>query len=160
MTLGLFVDTANIYFCVGKRFGNRKLDYQKVWDRVSEISPIFKAYAYGIQMKSEAAGFISCLEKIGFYTRYKHPEIIEDKIIKDTNWNVGLTLDIISLSQRVNTVVICSSDIELIPTLQWLRDNHLKTFILACGISSEAKSLTDHWIEITEDLLETRTPKV
>lgn len=154
--VGLFVDTANLYYCVSKCFRKRKLDYQKLWNQVSGIGHIFKAFAYGIQVDSEAAGFITCLQKLGFETKYKQPEIIEDKVTRDTNWNVGLTIDIVRLSPRLNTVVISSADIELMPTLQWLKDQHMCVHIIACTVPDEIKEIADHWIEITEDLLEIR----
>jgi uncharacterized LabA/DUF88 family protein len=153
---GLFVDTANLYFCVGKRYPAQRLDYQKLWNQVSGIGPIFKAFAYGFQMRSEATGFIACLAKIGFQPKYRRHEMIKEKIVKDSSWNVGLTIDIVKFAPRLSTVVLCSADPELLPTIQWIRDQQLRLHVIACGIPNEIKEVVDHWIEIPEDLLETR----
>ncbi len=155
----LLVDIANLYYCVGKRFPGRKLDYAKLRDRVAELGPIYRSFAYGIQMNEEANPFITCIRKLGYDTKYKKSKMTEEnekKVIRKAEWDVGLTLDAVRVIERVDTVVLASSDIDLVDLVRYVRDKGVRCIVFACGIPQELRDVSDFYIEITEDLLETR----
>ena len=56
--IGVFVDVSNIYYCIGKKYEYRKLDYRKYLDFITDLGELVKVIAYGSQMSNEAAGFI------------------------------------------------------------------------------------------------------
>lgn len=151
----VFADVSNLYYCVGKRFDGRKLDYQKLYQKASEIGDVQRAFAYGSQVGDEANPFITCLKKIGYDTKYRRPKISEDnRIVRKVNWDVGIAMDIVRMTPRINTVILCSADEDLAPLVQWVRDQGVRCVVLACGISRLLKEVADSHIEITEELLE------
>lgn len=155
----LFVDVANLYYCVGKRFQNRKLDYAKIIERATDLGPIHRQFAYGIQMTDEAGPFISCLRRLGYDTKYKRYRLSDDnerKIIHKATWGVGISLDVVRIIDKVGTVIIGSSDLDLLDLVRYVRDKGVRCIILACGIPQELREACDFYIEITEDLLEVR----
>ncbi len=157
--IGLFVDISNLYYCIGKKFEGRKLDYQKLLGVGSEFGHIQRAHAYGTQMAEEALPFITCLKKLGYDTKYKRPRILdtqagEEKRIRKADWDVGLAMDVVRLIERVDTVIICSSDPDLTPLVQWVKDQGVRCVILACGVSRELRETADQFFEIGEPLLE------
>lgn len=152
-----FVDLANLYYCVGKRFQNRKLDYAKLRDKVAEMGQLYRSTAYGVQMGEEASPFINCLRKLGYDTKYKKSRMSEEnekKVIRKADWDVGLTLDVVSVIDRVDTVVIGSADIELIELVRYVRSKGVRCIVFASGIPQDLRDAADFYIEITDDLLE------
>jgi uncharacterized LabA/DUF88 family protein len=153
----LFVDIANLYYCVGKRFQNRKLDYAKLRDRVAEFGQMYRSFAYGVQMGEEANPFINCIRKLGYDTKYKKSKMTESnekQVIRKADWDVGMTLDVARVIDRVDTVVIGSADLDLIDLVRFIRDKGVRCIVFACGIPQELRDVADFYIEITEDLLE------
>lgn len=156
--IAFFVDISNLFYCIGKRFVGKKIDYEKLLTRASEFGSLRRAIAYGTQIEDEAKNFITCLKRLGYDTKYKQAktiEIEEKKFIKYTSWSVGIAMDVVRIVPRIDTVIIGSADSELAPLVQWIKDQGVKTIVLACGISRELKEIADSYIEINESLLET-----
>ncbi len=156
-TVAVFADVGNLYYCIGKRYDGRKLDYQKLYDYASKFGSIQMAFAYGSQIGEEANPFITCLKKIGYDTKYKRPRTADDdarKVVRKADWDVGLSMDVVRMHERVDTVVICSADPDLVPMVEWVKDQGVRCVVIACGIAKELKLFADQCIEIPEDLLE------
>lgn len=153
--VGLFVDVSNIYHCVGKRFPGRKVDYGKLSDMALNHGTLNRATAYGSQVNEEAIGFITCLRKIGFDTKYKRPKEEGERLLR-ADWNVGISCDVISalVADKLDTVILSSNNIELLPLITSIRGFGTRCIVIACGISQEIKAVADQYIEISEDLLE------
>lgn len=155
--IALLVDVANLYYCVGKRFQSRKLDYAKLRDKVVDFGPMYRSFAYGVQMGEEASPFINCLKKLGYDTKYKKHRMTDEnerKIIRKAEWDVGITLDVVRILERVDTVVIASADPDLLELVRFIRDKGVRCIILASGICTELREAADYYIEITDELLE------
>ncbi|HUP77617.1 MAG TPA: NYN domain-containing protein [Pirellula sp.] len=71
--VGLFVDISNIYYCVFERFGS-KVNYARYMDVAKGDGEIYRAYAYGAQLRDEATKFLACLRTFGYEPRYKRPK--------------------------------------------------------------------------------------
>lgn len=143
--VALFADVGNLYHTIGKKYEGRKLDFEKVYSKAESYGKIQRAYAYGTQVREEATAFISCLEKIGYTTKYRKPKFV---------WAVGMALDVVRMISKVDVVVICSADRDLIPLLEWVRENGARCVLLGCGIGGELKDLADSTCEIEEEFLE------
>lgn len=153
MNIGLFVDVGNLYYCVGKAFPGRKLDYQKYLDSVAEIGEVTTANAYGTQLQNEAVTFIAALRHIGYDPRWKR----ESGDGRRVSWNVGIACDILGRLTIYDTVVIGSGDSNIVDLLHALHEHEMKTIIFASRIAREIKEVPGIEIrEITEDLLEVR----
>lgn len=153
----LFADISNLYYCVGKRFEDRKLDYVKLLKVARNLGDVQRAFAYGAQQRDEASAFISCLKKIGFESKYKNapsPMEGEKRSIRKADWEIGIAVDIFRHIERVDTVILCTANATFAPLVEWIKDKGVKIVVIGCGISRELKDTADQWIEIGEDLLE------
>jgi uncharacterized LabA/DUF88 family protein len=159
--IGLFVDTGNLYNCVSKKFEGRKLDYNKlITNVISDDDVLFKAIAYGVQVKSATVKFMSCLKHYGYETRFRKPKVQGDSI-RRISWSVGLTLDVLSVLPKVDTIIISSSEPDLVDLLNYLEEQPITVRLVSCGIPRELKKAADSYIEIDESYLEEKdeTPK-
>lgn len=154
--IGVFVDVSNIYYCIGKKYEYRKLDYRKYLDFVRDFGDLVKIIAYGSQMTNEAAGFIHCLQKVGFQTKFKGVKTFtqgqEQK--RKADWDVGITMDIVSMIDRFDMIILGTADGDLEPVVDWATRRGVDVVVLACGISRDLKDKATQYIEIPESLLE------
>jgi uncharacterized LabA/DUF88 family protein len=165
-SIGVFADVGNLYHCVNKKYGGRKLDYKKYLESVVPDGDIlYRAMAYGIQVKDEAAKFISCLRHYGFETKYRRPKIYRNgedgqETLRRIPWGVGIAMDVVRIvsNNKLDVVVIGSSEPELIDLVEWVKERGVKCIVASCGIPREIREASDLWVEIPEDLLEETTP--
>jgi uncharacterized LabA/DUF88 family protein len=154
--IGVFVDISNIYYCAGKKFSGRKVDYGKYLALAKQDGEVFRAIAYGAQRENEAVGFITCLRHLGFETQYKEPKQIAvgDKTVWRADWKVGITVDVVQMLDRLDLVVLGSADADMAPLVKYIRQKGIPCVILACGISRDLKSEANRFIELDETVLE------
>lgn len=155
--IALFADVGNLYYCVGKKFDSRKLDYAKYLKAVVGEDTLYRAFAYGTQLNDEAVRFITCLKHVGFEPKYKKPRPADSaKEGKRVDWNVGISMDVVRLIDRVDTVVLGSAEAGLVPLVEWVKEKGVRCHVRACGISRELKDAADEYVELEEDLLESK----
>ena len=156
MRIGLFVDISSLYYCVSRKFEGRKLDYAKYLELIKQQGEVIRALAYGVQRDDEAQGFITCLRHLGYEPKYKQPQVIKikDEEIRRADWGIGITLDVVRALDRVDTIVLGSADINLVPLANFIAERGLACHIVACGIARDLKRAATQYVEITEDVLE------
>jgi len=151
MKVGIFVDVGNLYYCIGKAFPGRKLDYQKYLDTVTDrFGSDITATAYGTQLEREASKFITALRHIGYTTKWKK----EKPEGRRVSWNVGLTVD--ALAHLFEVVIIGSSDSALLELVDALIEREVKVIVYAARIGRELKETGAEILEISEDILEVK----
>lgn len=157
--IGIFVDVSNLYYCIGKKFERRKLDYRKYLDFVKDLGEIQQAIAYGAQLRGEANSFLHCLKRIGFTPKYKITKVYHNTegIRHKADQDVAMTIDIVNMINSMDLVILGSADGDLAPTVEWVRTRGVDVVILASGISRDLKEVATKFIEIPESLLEAAT---
>ena len=107
--IALFVDVQNIYYTTRDAYG-RQFDYQKLWQRLSAEGEIVSAIAYAIHRGDEKQlKFQNALKRIGFTVKLK-PYIQRSDGTSKGDWDVGITIDVMTLAKDVETVVLLSGD--------------------------------------------------
>ena len=154
MRTGLFLDTSDLYHRIKRRYG-KKLDYGKVFSFFENESDIISARTYGIQSKTEAKGFISCLQRSGYETTFMRPEEYEcnGKKIRKSTTNVCLALDVVDML-GIECVVLGTGNRELAPLINYIKQRQTTTKIVlfTCNPDSELKA--DEILEVPECVLE------
>jgi uncharacterized LabA/DUF88 family protein len=149
--VAVFSDIANLYYCVGKKFESRKLDYRKYLEYCKTFGEVYQSYAYGSQVREEAKNFILCLKQIGFLTKFKETEKEEKRRV---NWNAGIAIDVVNVVDRVDTVILGTSDPDLLPVVEYIKNKGVGVIIIAAGIHRDLKKTCNQFVEISEDMLE------
>jgi uncharacterized LabA/DUF88 family protein len=156
MKSALFVDVSNLYTRISKKYEGRTLDYLKLIRLAGKFGDLNRAIAYGSQIRNEASNFIICLRKFGYEPRFKRHTMSEDgtKIIRKAGWDVDIAVDMLRHAKRLDTIILASSDSDLIPALNYVRHEGAKTIVVGCGISHEMRQSVDRWYEVDERLFE------
>ncbi len=158
-TIGIFADVGNLYFCVNKKFPGRKMNYSLLRERAIGEHTLYRAIAYGFQVKDEASKFISCLKTIGFDTKYRNLEqkkIDGSDILRTvrSSWNVQIALDVIAIIDKLNIVVLCTSDPDIEPLVSFIKSRGVICKVMSAGINKRLRQAADSCIELDETFLE------
>jgi uncharacterized LabA/DUF88 family protein len=157
--IGVFVDVSNLYYCIGKKYKGRKLDYKQYIEYVRALGDIIIANAYGAQIKNQAESFLYCLRQVGFTPKYETPKSYSENgvITKKADYDVKITVDIIENLDKLDLIVLGSADSDFVPLIKSLIEKDKKIIIFACKISKEIVLLENvTCIEIPESFIEGR----
>jgi len=157
--VGVFIDVANLYYTLMKKFDGRKLDYEKYLEFLKSLGDIQHQIAYGSDMGDGSKAFISYLQRLEFQTKYKPPKVIQN-IQRRTNCHVDMTIDILEMLNRLDLVIIGSSNSSLEPLAAHIKRKGVIVVIFACRINRELRQAATKSIEITESMLEVRRDEV
>lgn len=107
--IAIFVDVQNIYYTTRDAYG-RPFDYRRFWERISGQGEIIVANAYAISRDDERQQkFQNALRHIGFNVKLK-PFIQRQDGSAKGDWDVGITIDVMSMAPQVDTVILLSGD--------------------------------------------------
>lgn len=150
MKLAVYVDISNLYYCIRYRHKG-KLNYDKLLDFIAPIGDVILAKAYGAQTNDEAKGFIEMLHNKGFETFYKTPKFYGNHEGK-ADWDVGIAIDIIRDMPKYEAVVLCSADGDMLPALEYVKEQGKTVIIIGAGISTDLQQIAT-CIEIPESMV-------
>ena len=107
--IAVFADVQNIYYTAREAY-QRQFDYRALWQRLALTGDIVSATAYAIARDDERQRrFQSALGHIGFEVRLK-PFIQRADGSAKGDWDVGITIDVLTAARDVDTVVLLSGD--------------------------------------------------
>jgi uncharacterized LabA/DUF88 family protein len=74
--------------------------------------------------------------------------------IRATDWSMGIAIDVFRILDRIDVLILGSSNIQFIPLIKFVKEKGVKTVILACDIPVELRDVADQWIEVSDNILE------
>ena len=98
-----------------------------------------RAVAYVITTEAgDEKNFFEALEKLGIETKTKDLQIFPGGA-KKADWDVGLAVDAIKMSPRLDSVVIISGDGDFIPLVEYLQTIGVQVEVVSFGKSTSGK---------------------
>lgn len=124
--IAVFVDVQNIYYTVRQKYA-RFFNYSLFWNSILSKGNIVKAYAYAIESNNiQQTKFQNTLSKIGFEVKLK-PYIQRSDGSAKGDWDVGITIDVLSIAPDVNTIILASGDGDFDLLLQKINQDYKVT---------------------------------
>lgn len=159
--VAVLVDVHNLYFSGRNQFQAR-VAFDKLLDGICDGRLLSRAIAYVVQRPDvRQDNFIDALANFGYEVRVKDSKMRpSDKAQADskpvpvrTSWEVGMTLDAVSLMDKVDVVVIASGDSCYVPLAQYLKTNGCRVEIAAFedSTSNELIKTADDFIPIEKE---------
>lgn len=152
--VGVFVDVQNMFYAAKENY-NGKLDYAKLLDVVVRGRTLVTANAYVVyNPEIDQSSFISFLEYQGYKVKSKNLTVRSDGSAKG-NWDVGMTIDIISMIDELDVVALVSGDGDFCPLVELLQKNgvSVEVFGFERNTSMELKGLADGFYPISGDMV-------
>jgi uncharacterized LabA/DUF88 family protein len=120
--IGLLVDVQNMYYSA-RVIHNKKTNFNEILKEAVSGRKLVRAIAYGIKTEEGAEEkFFESLEKSGYEVKTKDLQIFKGGM-KKGDWDVGITIDAIKLSNNLDVIVLVSGDGDYIPLVKYLQFN-------------------------------------
>ncbi len=122
--VGVFVDVQNMYHSA-KNLYRARVNFKELLKLSVAGREMVRSVAYVVKSDTEEEkAFFDALEKSGFELKIKDLQVFPGGM-KKGDWDVGLTIDAVSLSRNLDVVVIVSGDGDYEPLVEYLKFNGL-----------------------------------
>lgn len=137
--VAVFIDAQNLYHSA-KNLYKKKVNFGAILKEAVAGRKLIRAVAYVITSESgEEQGFFDALGKLGIETKTKDLQVFAGGA-KKADWDVGLAIDAIKVTQKVDAVVIASGDGDFIPLVEYLQTSGgCQVEVISFGRSSSSK---------------------
>jgi uncharacterized LabA/DUF88 family protein len=136
--VGVFIDTQNLYHS-GKNLYNAKVNFGNILKEAVEDRNLIRAIAYVITTEAgDERAFFDALTKVGIETRTKDLQIFAGGS-KKADWDVGLAVDAIHMSTKLDTVILMTGDGDFVPLVKYLQNHGCQVEVVSFGKSTSAK---------------------
>lgn len=118
--VGVFVDVQNMYYSA-KNLYQSKVNFGEVLKQAARGRQLIRAIAYVIKADIEQEkNFFEALQKIGYEVRSKDLQIFAGGA-KKGDWDVGLSMDILRMAQKLDVMVLVSGDGDFVDLLKYVK---------------------------------------
>jgi uncharacterized LabA/DUF88 family protein len=146
--VAVLADSQNLYH-TGQSLHSRNIDYASLLEAAVDDRELTRAIAYVIRADApEEESFFEALVDIGFETRIKEIRTFGDGSQK-ADWDVGMSLDAVSLAQHIDTLVLCTGDGDFARLCRYLKHEGVRVEAI-CFRESTAESLIDAADDFTD----------
>lgn len=150
--VGVFVDVANMYHSA-KNLYSARVNFNEVLKAAVDSRRLIRAIAYVIKSNSvEEQSFFEALDKVGFEVKMKDLQVFAGGA-KKADWDVGIAVDAMAMSQKLDVVIIVTGDGDFTPLVEYLQLQGLLVEVVAFGetTSSRLRESSDDYVDLSAD---------
>lgn len=150
--VGVFIDTQNLYHSARNLYQAR-VNFGAVLKDAVAGRKLVRAVAYVITTEAgDEKNFFEALSKLGIETKTKDLQIFAGGA-KKADWDVGLAVDAIKMSPRLDSVVIVSGDGDFVPLVEYLQTIGVQVEVVSFGKSTSGKlrEAVDDFVDLSEN---------
>lgn len=150
--VAILIDTQNLYHSA-KNLYKSKVNFGAVVKAALGSRKLVRALSYVVNTESgEEAPFFEALEKLGIEIKTKDLQIFFGGA-KKADWDVGMAIDAIKLSHKVDAIVIATGDGDFIPLVEYVKAQGCQVEAISFGRSSSSRlrEAVDDFIDMDDD---------
>jgi uncharacterized LabA/DUF88 family protein len=150
--VGVFIDTQNLYHSARNLY-NARVNFGAVLKDAVAGRKLVRAVAYVITTEAgDEKNFFEALSKLGIETKTKDLQIFSSGS-KKADWDVGLAVDAIKMSPRLDSVVIVSGDGDFVPLVEYLQTIGVQVEVVSFGKSTSGKlrEVVDDFVDLSDN---------
>lgn len=123
--VGIFVDAQNIFCSIRSLQGRKKLDYKKMLLKILAGRTLYCARFYDITAQDDFTKdtFLEAIRRGGYEVLTKPVQVFADGVTKG-DWDLGMAIDIVSLAEKLDVVILLSGDGDFLPLVQYVKHKH------------------------------------
>jgi len=149
--VAVLADSQNLYHSAQSVY-SRNIDYSSMLEKAVMGRDLTRAIAYVIRADSpDEESFFEALRDIGFETKIKEIKTFGDGS-KKADWDVGISLDAVTLADHVDTAILCTGDGDFSRLCSHLRHEGVRVEVVAFeeSAATELKEAADSFIDMSE----------
>lgn len=147
--VAVLIDVQNLYHSA-KNLYSARVNFKNLLLEVIAGRNLIRAIGYVAKADEPGeASFFDALEKAGIEPKIKELQVYPDGT-KKGDWDVGLAIDAIRLSSKIDALVIASGDGDFIPLVEYLINQGVQVEVAAFGrtTSTVLKEITNDFIDL------------
>jgi uncharacterized LabA/DUF88 family protein len=149
--VAVLADAQNLYHTAQSLY-SRNIDYSALLSKAASEREVVRAIAYVIRADSpDEESFFEALVDIGFETKIKDIKTFGDGT-KKADWDVGMSLDAVTLGNKVDVVVLCTGDGDFSRLCSHLRHEGVRAEVFGFEQSTadELVAAADRFVDMAE----------
>jgi uncharacterized LabA/DUF88 family protein len=141
--VGVFVDVSNMYHCA-KHLYNAHVNFGQILKDAVSSRELIRAIVYVIKADvDQEKAFFEALKRAGYEIQSKDLQVFPGGV-KKGDWDVGITVDAITLANRLDAVVLVTGDGDFVPLVSFLKHNKgSRVEVVAFGRSCSGKLIEE-----------------
>lgn len=150
--VAVFIDVQNLYYSA-KNLLHKKVNFGAILKTAVGKRNLIRAFAYVVRTKTgEEQPFFSALEHLGLETRIRDLQEYPGGL-KKADWDVGITVDAIRISQNVDTIILVSGDGDFIQLVEYLQGHGKRVECLSFGKTTSSRLIekVDNYEDLEKD---------
>src|SRR3989344_5938968 len=151
--VGVFIDTQNIYHSA-KNIYHARANFGNILKDSLAGRRLVRARAYAVTTESgDETAFFEALGKVGIEMRLKELQVFAGGAKKD-DWDVGLAVDAITASPKLDTVILFTGDGDFVPLVRYLQNHggcQVEVVSFGRSTSLKLKEACDDFLDLDLD---------
>lgn len=150
--VGVFIDVANMYHSA-KNLYRARVNFKEILKTAVGNRRLVRAIAYVVKSNNaDEETFFEALSCQGFEVKMKDLQVFAGGA-KKADWDVGISVDCITLASKVDVVVLATGDGDYIPLVEYLKHHgHLVEIIAFKETASGAlQQVCDDFIDLSDN---------
>jgi len=150
--VAIFIDAQNLYHSAKNLYG-RKVNFASVVKEALAGRTLVRAIAYVITSETgEERGFFEALMKSGIEVKTKDLQVFAGGA-KKADWDVGLAIDAVKMSSKVDAIVIAAGDGDYVPLVEYLKMEGCQVEAISFKASTSGKliEVVDDFVDLDEN---------
>jgi len=145
--VGIFVDVSNLYYSA-RHYGAR-VNFESLLKSATAGRKLVRAITYVVKANNpDEESFFGALDKMGFEVKEKELQIFAGGR-KKADWDVGIAMDMIKMSNHLDVLILVSGDGDYIPVVDYLQNHGNLVEVIAFGEGTSSRL-----IEQADDFLD------
>jgi uncharacterized LabA/DUF88 family protein len=149
--VAVFVDVQNLYYSARSLY-NARVNFANILKECVGERKLVRAIAYVIRASiPEEKSFFAALEKSGYEVKTKDLQIFPGGA-KKGDWDVGITMDMVQMMSKLDTIIIASGDGDYEDAVRFLKahGNRVEAIAFGRSTSSRLRDAVDDFIDLDE----------
>jgi len=150
--VAVLIDVQNMYHSA-KHLFKARVNFQEVLKEAVLNRRLVRAMGYVVHSESEdEKSFFEALQKQGIELRSKELQVFYGGM-KKADWDVGIAIDAVNLSDSVDVIVLVSGDGDFIPLVEYLRNRGkiVEAVAFAKSASSKLQQVVNNFVDLGAD---------
>ncbi len=150
--VGIFIDTQNLYHSAKSKHRSN-VNYDELIRAAVNGRQLIRAFAYVIKSEEHTEEkFFDALEDIGIEIRVKDLQVFHTGV-KKADWDVGIAVDMIRLTEKLDVVVLASGDGDFIEVIRYCQSRGVRVEVMAFEKTSNAALMdeADFYVDLGGD---------
>ena len=150
--VGLFVDVQNMYYSA-KNLYSAKVNFGEILKTAVAGRRLIRAIAYVIKAQNvDEQKFFEALGNQGFEVKMKDLQIFYGGN-KKGDWDIGVAVDAIRLSSKLDVVVLVTGDGDFVDLVNYLKNigQHVEVIAFGESASSQLVQVADDFTDLSDN---------